>query len=63
MLKDQFRKLHFVPVSAVKVGGDSIAQEPDEAEMVAIPRVKENYQEHGWPNLERFRKKSAWKLC
>jgi hypothetical protein len=53
LLKDQFRRLFFVPLSSRTVWLDEhlrVSAEP------VVRAVQTAYREHGWPDLERFRK-------
>lgn len=54
MLKDQFRELHFVPVNPrrVRMESDGAASGIEGL----VPMVQDIYREHGWPDLERYKK-------
>jgi hypothetical protein len=54
VLKDQFRKLHYVPMGS-KTVQDVYASPRPHTEGV-LPMVQEIFREHGWPDLERYRK-------
>lgn len=54
LLKDQYRKLRFVPVSPRIVEDIYTKRTSEGDEMIAI--VQELYREHGWPDLARYRK-------
>jgi hypothetical protein len=56
-LKDQFRRLLFVPVSSIEVI-DVYYDVPEDKEGM-IPMLQGIYREHGWPDLERFQKKDC----
>ncbi len=57
MLKNQYLELKFIPASTHKVlaeyGGPRSRQEGLRS------TLKQIYQEHGWPDLERFRKEEC----
>lgn len=52
LLKDQYRMLHFIPVSPCSVTDVWIT--PRLGNM--IPELQQLYQEHGWPDVEQYRK-------
>lgn len=54
ILKDQFRRLHFVPVNNQEVKDIYTTYGDDRKGM--IPMVQRIYREHGWPDLKRYRK-------
>jgi hypothetical protein len=56
ILKDQFRELHYVPISGERVLDANSRFPPDEG---MIPALQEIYREHGWPDLERYRKREC----
>jgi hypothetical protein len=53
LLKDMFRRLFFVPLSSRTVWLDENLAVDEEPMVRAVQTV---YREHGWPDLERFRK-------
>jgi hypothetical protein len=55
LLKDQFRQQCFVPISSCKVY-DTYAGTLTEG---LLPVVQAIYREHGWPDLERYRKQKC----
>lgn len=57
VLKDQFRKLHFVPLSPrLVMDGHTPVTGRDEG---MIPMVQDIYRKHGWPDLERYHKREC----
>jgi hypothetical protein len=54
VLKDQFRELHFVPISSLTVLDVYATLSFGEDGMIAM--LQDIYREHSWPNLERYRK-------
>jgi hypothetical protein len=63
-LKHNFKELHFVPMSRRRVvdGWYGIDEEaPAHDFQRAVEMVKGIYRAHGWPNLERYRKKDCLK--
>lgn len=54
LLKDQFRRLDFVPINSTTVHDVFIGSGPRREGYIAL--VQEIYRRHGWPDLERFRK-------
>ena len=58
-LKDQFRELHFIPISTEKVIANYGQDRPGEEDM--RPMLQEIYREHGWPNLNQYRKEECLK--
>lgn len=54
LLKDQFRKLEFVPISSTTVHDVYTGSGPRREGYTAV--VQAVYREHGWPDLEKFRK-------
>lgn len=59
LLKDQFRELHFIPISSRAVLKDDMSYGPDTEGM--MPMLREIYREHGWPDLDMYRKKECLK--
>lgn len=57
MLKNQFRELRFVPLSE-HVVNDMYTTYGEESEKM-VEMVQEIYREHGWPGLERYRKRQC----
>lgn len=57
VFKDQFRKLNFVPISPRLVMDDYTPATGDDDGMV--PMVQDIYREHGWPDLQRYRKREC----
>ncbi|RYO76324.1 hypothetical protein DL762_009826 [Monosporascus cannonballus] len=56
VLKDEFRKLHFIPKSSRSVV-DIYTTFPDSDEV--IPVMQDIYRRHGWPDLQRYRKREC----
>ncbi|KAI1403244.1 hypothetical protein F4819DRAFT_237305 [Hypoxylon fuscum] len=56
LLKDQFRQLKFIPISPHTVTDVYIQGRRSEG---MIPMLQEIYHEHGWPDLERYRKREC----
>jgi hypothetical protein len=54
VLKDQFKKLHWVPISQHMVWSAEFSVRPDAEGMVAM--LQDIYREHGWPDLIHYRK-------
>lgn len=57
LLKDQFRKLHYVPMSAKTVKDVYATLGPDKDGMLVM--LQGIYPEHGWPDLEAYRKRQC----
>ncbi|KAH7323621.1 hypothetical protein BKA65DRAFT_540257 [Rhexocercosporidium sp. MPI-PUGE-AT-0058] len=57
LLKDQFRQLHFIPISSRKVIDVYTSYGLNSDGM--IPMLQNIYREHGWPNLQRYRKQEC----
>ncbi|KAK1767570.1 hypothetical protein QBC33DRAFT_569894 [Phialemonium atrogriseum] len=57
VLKDQFRELHFIPITSRNVVDIWATLHPSADGMVAM--VQSIYRTHGWPNLERYRKREC----
>lgn len=57
LLKDQFRELRFVPTGPRKVH-DSLVHRGPLAEGM-LPTLQDIYREHGWPDLEHYRKEDC----
>ncbi|PVH83224.1 hypothetical protein DL98DRAFT_585933 [Cadophora sp. DSE1049] len=57
LLKDQFRELHFIPISPRSVINVYTHFGLDSDGM--IPMLQNIYREHGWPNLQRYRKQEC----
>ncbi|RYP53139.1 hypothetical protein DL768_001813 [Monosporascus sp. mg162] len=58
VLKDEFRKLHFIPTSSKSVV-DIYTVFPGSRE--DIPVMQDIFREHGWPDLQRYRKSECLK--
>ena len=58
VLKEQYRKLKFLPVGEHQVIG-TVGHEQDEGTAPVVARLKELYREHGWPDLTRFGKEAC----
>ena len=58
-LKDNFKELHFVPMSRRRVVDGWYG--PDECGQDAVEMVKGIYRAYGWPDLERYRKEDCLK--
>jgi len=56
LLKDQLRLLFFVPFSSRTTHLDEHSSEDEAAAMLAVQAI---FREHGWPDLERFRKQEC----
>jgi len=56
LLKDQFRVLFFVPFSSRATYTDEHLNAEEAAGVLAVQAI---YREHGWPDLERFRKQEC----
>lgn len=54
ILKDQYKKLHWVPISQHTVWSADYSVRPDTEGMVVM--LQDIYREHGWPNLTQYRK-------
>jgi hypothetical protein len=54
ILKDQFRKLQWIPTSHNEVWDVSWSRPPEGDGM--IPMLRDIYHQHGWPDLARYRK-------
>lgn len=54
LLKDQFLELRFIPISSRSVLNVYFDHGPRNYDM--IPMLQRIYREHGWPDLQRFRK-------
>jgi hypothetical protein len=54
ILKDQFKKLHWAPISQHTVWSADFSVRPDTEGMVAM--LQGIYREHDWPDLTRYRK-------
>ncbi|KAK4156323.1 hypothetical protein C8A00DRAFT_30818 [Chaetomidium leptoderma] len=57
LLKDQFRQLCFVPLGSYTVCDMYTEFHPVNHGL--LPMVQAIYREHGWPNLERYRKEEC----
>lgn len=58
LLKDHFRQLRTVPISPITVYDlENLRPPPKVAE--AMPLVQAIYREHGWPDLNRYRKEEC----
>jgi hypothetical protein len=57
LLKDQFRELSFIPTSPRTVLDADSIYGPDEEGL--IPMLQDIYRQHGWPDLERYRKREC----
>jgi len=58
-LKEQFRELSFIPISTDEVIGHYGRDRPGEEDM--RPMLQNIYREHGWPNLDQYRKDECLK--
>jgi hypothetical protein len=56
-LKDQFRDLHYVPISELSVIDEYSVLLPGSDGMIAM--LQDIYRKHGWPDIERYRKKEC----
>lgn len=56
MLREQFEQLHFIPINGRQVI-DSYSKYSDDGEMESM--LQDIYREHGWPNLEHYRKEDC----
>jgi hypothetical protein len=56
MLREQFEQLRFIPVNSRQVI-DSYSGYSDDGEMESM--LQRIYQEHGWPDLEHYRKEEC----
>jgi hypothetical protein len=57
LLKDQFRELNFVPVSSRSVEDvETIRYPPVDGMISMLQRI---YREHGWPDLQQYRKQDC----
>ena len=54
VLKEQFRKLRWIPISSQSVWNSSWSELPEDQGMV--PMLQDIYRQHGWPDLSTFRK-------
>ncbi|KAI0441498.1 hypothetical protein F4803DRAFT_416186 [Xylaria telfairii] len=54
VLKEQFRQLNYIPINPYAVTNASIRYGPDKAGL--IPMLREIYRNHGWPDLQHYRK-------
>ncbi|KAI1772845.1 hypothetical protein F4818DRAFT_126372 [Hypoxylon cercidicola] len=57
LLKDQFRELKFIPISPHTV--TSVYVQRDQRSEGMIPMLRDIYWEHGWPDLEHYRKREC----
>ncbi|KAJ3568136.1 hypothetical protein NPX13_g6526 [Xylaria arbuscula] len=57
LLKEQFRRLHFIPISPYKATSVFIKRSPEYEGL--IPMLQGIYREHGWPDLERYDKQAC----
>ncbi|KAL5349764.1 hypothetical protein ACLOAV_004796 [Pseudogymnoascus australis] len=57
ILKDHFRMLHFVPQNGSWVTDDFLPEGKRRKGMTRM--VQDVYREHGWPDLERYRKQEC----
>ncbi|KAI8960797.1 hypothetical protein F5Y11DRAFT_358166 [Daldinia sp. FL1419] len=57
VLEDQFRELKFIPTSSRTVMDVYTTPGPYSDGM--IPMLRDIYREHGWPDLERYRKREC----
>jgi len=57
LLKDQFRELRFIPISPHTV--TSVYVQRDNRSEGMISMLQNIYREHGWPDLERYRKREC----
>ncbi len=57
ILKEEFRELRFVPISVRKaLHADEFHSEDDKKMICVLQRI---YREHGWPDLQRYRKEEC----
>lgn len=56
MHQEQFEQLRFLPVNSREVI-NSYSEHSEDGEME--PMLQGIYREHGWPNLERYRKEEC----
>ncbi|KAH8901475.1 hypothetical protein GQ53DRAFT_851228 [Thozetella sp. PMI_491] len=54
VLKEQFCRLHWVPISSHSVWSASWSEGPEDEGMV--PMLQDIYRQHGWPQLADYRK-------
>lgn len=62
MLKFHFRELKYIPLSQEQVEEDfdETDIEVEDTEPAAIfPKVREIFQQHGWPDLTQYRKEEC----
>ncbi|POR33442.1 Uncharacterized protein TPAR_06379 [Tolypocladium paradoxum] len=57
LLKDQYRRLHFVPVSPWQLYDTDAPNFSSEQAMLAM--VQDIYRQHGWPDMEQYRKEDC----
>jgi len=56
VLKDLFRDLHFVPTKSLKLVDDYTFLLGRDG---MVPMLQNIYREHGWPNMEQYRKQEC----
>ena len=54
ILKDQFHRLHWIPISSRVARSAAWGEAPENEGMVA--ELREVYRLHGWPDLDNYRK-------
>jgi hypothetical protein len=60
VLKDQFRQLRSIPLSpTVVLDPEGVSQDPEVQGALSLAQAV--YREHGWPDLDRYRKKECLK--
>ncbi|KAI1390260.1 uncharacterized protein F4822DRAFT_401363 [Hypoxylon trugodes] len=59
VIKDEYRSLHFVPLSWREVTDIYMIYSENEEGM--LPMMQEIYRQHGWPNLDVYRKEDCLK--
>ncbi|KAJ8121378.1 hypothetical protein ONZ43_g2152 [Nemania bipapillata] len=57
LLKEQFRQLVFIPISPYTVTSVFVQRSQELEGMV--PMLQEIYREHGWPDIEQYRKREC----
>ncbi len=57
MLREQFELLHFEPLSSRTVV--DVYTTWSERDKGMVPMVQDIYRAHGWPDLDRYRKKEC----
>ncbi|KAE9370230.1 hypothetical protein N431DRAFT_468297 [Stipitochalara longipes BDJ] len=57
ILKDQYLKLHYIPINPRKVLIEDTESDPDDM----LSMLQAVYREHGWPDLDRYHKEECLK--